>query len=61
VKKYLLEVLLAFLEPIRKRREEFAKEPKQVMEYLFKGTATASDVAAHTLSEVKAAMGINYK
>src|SRR4029077_5710363 len=37
VKKYLLEVLLDFLDPIRKRREEFAKAPSGVMRMLFDG------------------------
>ncbi|PIS03134.1 MAG: tryptophan--tRNA ligase [Chlamydiae bacterium CG10_big_fil_rev_8_21_14_0_10_42_34] len=61
VKKYLLETLLAFLEPIRKKREEFAKDPKEVMNYLFKGTEVAKRRAEQTLSEVRAAMGIDYK
>ncbi len=61
VKKYLLEVLLHFLEPIRKRREEFAKDPKQVMEYLFQGTEVAAAEADKTLHEVRRAMGIDYK
>ncbi len=60
VKKYLLEELLAFLEPIRKRREEFAKDPKEVMNYLFKGTEVAVREAHKTLMEVKRAMGIDY-
>jgi tryptophanyl-tRNA synthetase len=60
VKKYLLEVLLAFLEPIRKRREEYAKDPKQVMSYLFQGTEVARAAADKTLNEVRQAMGINY-
>lgn len=60
VKKYLLEVLLEFLEPIRKRREEFAKDPKQVMDYLFKGTEVAIKKSNQTLMEVKRAMGIDY-
>ncbi len=61
VKKYLLEVLLEFLEPIRKRREEFAKDPKQVMSFLFKGTEIANEAAHKTLSEVRHAMGIDYQ
>lgn len=60
VKKYLLEVLLSFLEPIRKRREEYAKEPKQVMSYLFEGTEVAKAAANKTLVEVRGAMGIDY-
>lgn len=61
VKKYLLEVLLEFLAPIRKRREEFAKDPKHVMQILFKGTEVANEAANKTLSEVKRAMGIDYR
>lgn len=60
VKKYLLEVLLQFLEPIRKKREEFAKDPKQVMSYLIQGTKAANEKASQTLHEVKKAMGIDY-
>jgi tryptophanyl-tRNA synthetase len=60
VKKYLLDELLAFLEPIRKRREELAKEPRQVMSYLFHGTEIAVEAAHKTLMDVKKAMGIDY-
>ena len=60
LKKYLNEVLQAFLEPIRTRREEFAKDPKTVMEILKKGTEKARITTAQTLSDVRAAMGINY-
>lgn len=60
VKKYLLEVLLEFLEPIRRRREEFAKDPHQVMSYLFQGTEVAKQVAHQTLLDVRKAMGIDY-
>mgnify|MGYP001551073883 CR=1 FL=1 len=60
VKKYLLEVLLALLDPIRKRREEWAKEPREVIKILRQGTETASEVAHATLLEVREAMKINY-
>lgn len=60
VKRYLNEVLQEFLTPIRKRREEYAKDPAQVMEILKKGTEKARGTAAQTLFEVRAAMGINY-
>lgn len=60
VKKYLLEVLLAFLEPIRKRREEFAKDRHQVMQMLFRGTEEANKIAGQTLVDVRNAIGINY-
>ena len=61
VKKYLLEVLQAFLEPIRQRREQFAKDPGAIMHMLFKGSDVASTVAHQTLVEVRDAMGINYR
>ena len=60
VKKRLLEVLEAFLEPIRTRREAYAKEPAHVMEILKKGTERAVKIAAQTLKEVKLAMHLNY-
>lgn len=60
VKKYLLEVLQAFLEPVRQRRETFAKDPASVMKMLFKASEAAADVAQQTLEEVRGAMGINY-
>lgn len=60
VKKYLLDVLEAFLAPVRKRREEFAKDPGAVMQMLQQGTEVANQVANQTLAEVRAAMGINY-
>lgn len=60
VKKYLLEVLLAFLEPIRKKRELFAKDPQYVMDVLKKGTEVANVVAHRKLSQVRKSMGIDY-
>ena len=60
VKKYLLEVLQAFLKPIRRRREHFAKDPGSVLKMLFKGSEIAAGVAHQTLKEVRDAMGIDY-
>jgi tryptophanyl-tRNA synthetase len=60
VKKRLNEVLQAFLEPIRKRREEYAKDPAMVMEIVRKGTLRAQAVAANTLKEVRKAMRLDY-
>lgn len=59
-KKYLLEVLERELSPIRKRRLEYAKDMGEVFSMLKKGSCSAREVASQTLSEVKAAMGINY-
>lgn len=60
VKKYLLEVLQAFLEPIRERRKELAKDPKQIMDMLHRGTEVAIAAADKTLQDVRKSMGINY-
>jgi tryptophanyl-tRNA synthetase len=60
VKKYLLEVLLAFLDPIRHKREHFAKDPGHVMGLLKAGTQVAAGVADQTLLEVRRAMKIDY-
>ena len=59
VKKYLLEVLEAFLEPIRKRRKQF-DDPKMILDMLFKGTKVATQRAEETLQQVKKAMHIDY-
>lgn len=60
IKRYLNEVLQARLKPIRERREEYAKDRDAVLEMLKSGSEKAERVAAETLAEVKAAMGINY-
>ena len=48
------------LEPIRKRRKEFEKDIPEVYNILKKGSDIAREAAAQTLSEMKAAMKINY-
>ncbi|MBI3236651.1 MAG: tryptophan--tRNA ligase [Chlamydiales bacterium] len=60
VKKRLNDVLQAFLDPIRKRREEYAKDPAFVMKMLQKGTEATLCTAEKTLQEVKQAMFLNY-
>lgn len=60
VKKYLLDVLQEFLDPIRRRREELAKDPQFVLHLLQQGTAAANKAANQTLSEVRISMGIDY-
>ena len=60
VKKFLYNVMQETLEPIRVRRAEFEKDIPAVYEILRKGSETARQTAAKTLSEVKSAMKINY-
>ena len=60
VKKRLDLVLQEMLEPIRIRREEFAKDKGQVMQMLKEGTMKAREVAAGTVDEVRRALGLSY-
>ena len=60
VKKFLNSVLQEELEPIRAKRKELEQNIPYVYEVLEKGTAAAKAKAESTLSEVKAAMKINY-
>lgn len=55
-KKHLLEVLNSFLDPIRTERKQLEKDPKYVLNLIFKGSQRALDIAAKTLSEVRKAM-----
>jgi tryptophanyl-tRNA synthetase len=60
VKKRLLEVLQAMLEPIRKKREEYAKDPSQVFQIIRKGTERANTAANQTLQACRKAMRLDY-
>lgn len=60
VKKFLAQVLNNFLEPIRKRRAEFEKDPEIAEKILKEGSAKARAVAQETLAAVKKAMKMNY-
>ena len=60
IKRYLVDVLQNVLEPIRTRRAEYEKDKGYVLDMLKQGSESAERVAAETLDEVKAAMGINY-
>ena len=60
VKKFLNSVLQEELEPIRAKRKELEQNIPYVYEVLKKGTAAAKAKAESTLSDVKAAMKINY-
>lgn len=60
IKNFLTAVLNDVLEPIRQRRHELEKNIPYVYSVLKEGTDIARATAARTLSEVKAAMKINY-
>ena len=57
-KKYLIEVMEAFLNPIREKR--FQYHASDVIEILKAGTEKARNCVAKTLSEAKSAMGLTY-
>lgn len=60
VKKFLIKVLNEFLDPIRKRRAEYEKNPQLVDKILKAGTARARSETQKTLDEVKKALKLNY-
>lgn len=60
VKKYLVEILNNFLDPIRTRRAEYEKNPELVEKILKEGTEKARIEAQKTLLEVKKAMKLDY-
>ena len=58
VKKYLLEELQAFLQPIRDKRIDLEKNKDYVLTILEKGTAEANIKANDTLKQVRKVMGL---
>lgn len=60
VKKFLNAIIQEELEPIRARRKELEKQIPEIYDILKKGSEVAREAAAQTMSEVKAAMKINY-
>jgi tryptophanyl-tRNA synthetase len=61
LKKRLIDLLENMLAPIRARRIELAKDPKQVMDILLDGTSKTEKIAEQTMSEVKKAMMLDYR
>lgn len=60
VKKRLEAVLQEMLTPIRDRRAELANDKGYILQVLREGTEQAREVAAKTMSEVRAALGLTY-
>lgn len=60
IKRILDGHLQELLGPIRTERKRFEKDRGEVLAMLRRGTKQAREVAAGTLSEVKAALGLNY-
>lgn len=59
VKQSLIESLNRFMDPIRERRAEFAKEKGLVERILYEGTQKMVEISNQTLKEMKSAMGIS--
>lgn len=60
VKKYLFEVLNNFLDPIRKRRQEYAADMSYVQQVLEQGTAKTREATAQTMAAVRKVMCLDY-
>ena len=60
VKRKLIAALNAMLDPIRERREAFAKDPDIVQEVLRGGIEQTRAVGGETMDHVRAAMYIDY-
>lgn len=61
IKKRLIDVLNAFLDPIRKKRKLYESQKGYVESVLKEGTNHARKVAQETMHEVRKAMHIDYK
>lgn len=58
VKDKLSVAINNFLDPIRERRNEFARQKGLVEEVIYEGTMRMNEVAGETLKEVRGAMGL---
>ncbi len=57
-KKELAKVLIDYLAPIHKKRQEFEKSPQKLQKILAQGSEKARKIATKTLTEAKQAVGI---
>lgn len=60
LKERLSRVLINIIGPIREKREYLAKNPKDIMDILQKGSEKTKEAAAETLAVIKEAMQIDY-
>jgi tryptophanyl-tRNA synthetase len=58
IKCRLVEVLNAYLVPLREKRAEYISQPKMLLEVLFSGTVKAKFIAQQTLEEAYEKMGL---
>lgn len=60
-KKPVIEAVQAELEPIRKRAEEYVRNPDLLRSIVAEGCEEAREAARDTLEEVRAVMGLSYR
>jgi tryptophanyl-tRNA synthetase len=60
IKRRLVDVLNALIEPIRTRRKDFEQRPDDVIDVLRRGTKRANEIAEETLYLAKKAMKQDY-
>jgi tryptophanyl-tRNA synthetase len=60
-KRRIADRLIAFLEPIRRRREQLLSDPKGLLEILETGSKQARERAEETLAQVRRAVGLDYR
>ena len=60
VKKYLIDVINSFLNPIRKQRSEYENKPDYIKEILQKGSEKGRKRVAEVMNQVRQAMHIDY-
>lgn len=58
-KEILINLIIAFITPLREKRKEIAKNPEKVIEILKKGGEVAKQSAKMKMSEVRARVGID--
>lgn len=60
-KRLLAEILIAFLEPLRRRREELLADRGTLLDILLAGSRKARERAGETLERVRAALSLDYR
>jgi len=61
LKHHLIDVLHQLLAPIRARRQDFARDPEQILRILKEGTQRGRAVARDTVAEARRAMHLDYQ
>ncbi len=60
LKNYLFEVLMRFLVPVQKKRNELKKHPGYIKQIVNEGCARAVEVGEETMKLVRRAVGYDY-